>query len=104
MIRKKFFDRAGLYDPNYPNAEDKEMWLRGLNVGCRYANLQEPLIEYSTDGFVKSWRSITKNSRSLLRMAKDMKIERGYILALVHFAYTAAIKLRMYRPKSLRSH
>ena len=69
MIRRRFFEQVGLYDPSYPNAEDKEIWLRGLNVGCRYANLQEPLIEYSTDGFVKSWRSITRNSLSLVRMA-----------------------------------
>lgn len=102
MIRKRFFDTAGLYDPNYPNAEDKEMWLRGLSVGCRYANLPEPLIEYSTGGYVKSWRSIRKHALSLLRIARDLKIERGYRLALTLFAYTAAIKLKVYRPKSIR--
>ena len=102
MARRRFFDMAGYYDPRYPNAEDKEMWLRGLSVGCCYANLSEPLIEYSTDGFVKSWRSIRKHGFSLLRMAKKFKIERGYILSLALFAYTAAIKLRIYKPKSLR--
>jgi len=102
MARKRFFDMAGLYNPDYPNAEDKEMWLRGLSVGCCYANLPEPLIEYSTDGFVKSWRSIRKHGFSLLRIAKDYNIERGYFHSLIIFAYTAAIKLKIYRPKSLR--
>ncbi len=102
MIRRRFFETAGQYDPSYPNAEDKEIWLRGLNVGCRYANLSEPLIEYSTDGFVKSWRSIFKNAHSLLRMAGELDVKSGYFLTLVHLAYASAIKLRMFRPKSLR--
>ena len=102
MARKRFFDMAGPYDPRYPNAEDKGMWLSGLRVGCCYANLSEPLIEYSTDGFVKSWRSIRTHGFSLLRIARDFKIQRGYILSLVLFAYTAAIKMRIYEPKSLR--
>lgn len=102
MIRRRFFDTVGLYDTRYANAEDKQLWLRGLSIGCCYANLPEPLIEYSTDGYVKSWRSILKHARALLRMAKELEIERGYILSLALFAYTAAIKLKMYSPKSLR--
>ena len=104
MIRRRFFETAGLYNPDYPNAEDKEMWLRGLSAGCRYANLGEPLIEYSTDGYVKSWRSICRNSLSLLRISRDLEIKSGNIHALVQFLYTAAIKLRIYKPKSLRLH
>jgi glycosyltransferase involved in cell wall biosynthesis len=102
MMRRRFFDRAGLYNLRYPNAEDKELWLRGLRVGCRYANLSEPLIEYSTGGYVKSWRLRLKLTRSLLRIAKDLDIKRGYILSLVLFAYTAAVKLKIYKPKSFR--
>ena len=102
MIRRRFFDKAGLYDPRYPNAEDKEIWLRGLSAGCRYANLPEPLIEYSTGGYVKSWRSIVICSLSLLRIAKASKIRRGYFLSFVYLAYTAAIKLKIYKPKTLR--
>ena len=102
MMRRRFFDMAGLYDPRYPNAEDKEMWLRGLAAGCSYANLSEPLIEYSTGGFVKSWRSILRHGFSLLRIARDMKIEHGYVQAIMLFAYTAAIKLKIRKPKSLR--
>jgi len=103
MIRRRFFDAAGLYDPQYPNAEDKEIWLRGLSVGCCYANLPEPLIEYSTDGFVKSWRSIMKHAFSLVRIAKNLDVDHGYTQSLLLFAYTAAIKLKIYKPNSLRS-
>jgi len=102
MIRRRFFNVTGFYDPRYPNAEDKEIWLRGLAAGCVYANLEAPLIEYSTDGFVKSWRSILRHGASLLRIARDQRIERGFIQALILFAYTAAIKLRIRKPRSLR--
>ena len=103
LIRRRFFARAGLYDPGYPNAEDKELWLRGLTVGCRYANLPEPLIEYTTGGYVKSWRSLLRHAASLLRIARKLKIENGQTQALTLFASTAATKLRLYKPKSLRS-
>jgi len=102
IIRRRFFETAGLYDPGYPNAEDKEIWLRGLQAGCKYANLPDPLIEYSTDGFVKSWRSIRKHALSLFRMAKKLEVKRGYAMALLLSAYTAAIKLKLYSPRSLR--
>lgn len=102
IIRSRFFDAAGVYNPEYPNAEDKEIWLRGLRSGCRYANLSEPLIEYSTDGFVKSWRSIRKHAFSLFRMVSPLKVERGYSMALLLAVYTAAIKLGVYSPRSLR--
>jgi len=104
MIRRRFFDKAGLYDPRYPNAEDKEMWLRGLAAGCCYANLAEPLIEYSTDGFVKSWRSIFRHGFSLFRIAREQKVQGGYFHAAILFSYTAAIKMKLRRPKSLRSY
>jgi glycosyltransferase involved in cell wall biosynthesis len=102
MMRRRFFDKTGLYDPRYPNAEDKELWLRGLEAGCCYGNLPEPLIEYSTNGFVKSWRSILRHGVSLLRIARDQRIQRGYAQALILLVYTAAIKLRIRTPKSLR--
>ena len=51
MIRRRFFEVAGYYNTSFLRAEDKELWLRGLNLGCRYANLEEPLIEYSTNEY-----------------------------------------------------
>ena len=102
LIRRRFFDRAGLYNPNYPRGQDKELWLRGLKAGCRYANLPEKLIEYSTGGYVMSWKSMLRQLFDFLRLAKEMKVERGYAQAFVLFVYTAAIKLRLYKPKSLR--
>jgi glycosyltransferase involved in cell wall biosynthesis len=102
MIRSRFFEVAGLYDSSYTYAQDKEIWLRGLSAGCRYANLAEPLIEYNTGGFVKSWRYTIQHLLSLLRMSRNLKIKGGYVSSLVIIAYTVAMKLKLYRPGSLR--
>lgn len=102
MIRRSFFDRVGLYDPNFPNAEDKELWLRGLRRGCRYANLPDLLIKYGTDDFIKSWQSITRHAFSLFRMARKFRVERGYLHSCRLTAYTVAIKLRLHRPRAIR--
>lgn len=102
IIRRKFFDVVGLYDDSFLRGQDKELWLRGLNFGCRYANLAEPLIEYSTDEYVRCWRSIIDGSLSLLSMVRVYKIRRGYIYVLFSLVYSSAIKMNIYKPKSLR--
>lgn len=102
MIRKRFFDKVGLYNADYPNAEDKEIWLRGIMAGCCYANLEEPLIEYSTDGYVKSWGAIIRNAGSFLRIARDFKVKGGSFQAFMQFSIAASIKLGLYKPKSIR--
>lgn len=103
IIRRRFFDAVGLYDPLYVRGQDKELWLRGLSGGRRYANLPEPLIEYSTAGYWRSWRSIIDEELSLLRMAKKYKVKNGYSNVLLSFAHYVAMKMHIYKPRSLRS-
>lgn len=45
MIRREYFDRVGLLDPDCAPADDYEMWLRCLPE-ARIGYLHEPLIEY----------------------------------------------------------
>jgi glycosyltransferase involved in cell wall biosynthesis len=104
MIRRSFFLKAGLYDPYFPNAEDKELWLRGLRFGCRYANLPDPLINYQTDDFIKSWGSIARHAISLFKIVRKYRLKGGYLSSLLMTNYIVAIKLRLYKPKALRMH
>ncbi|MFK8029511.1 MAG: glycosyltransferase family 2 protein [Gammaproteobacteria bacterium] len=103
MMRKRFFEVAGYYDTSYLRAEDKELWLRGISVGCRYANLPEPLIEYSTDGYVRSWASINSKLSSFVRMVRKYNVKNGYAQVLMSFVVSMATKFRLYKPKSVRS-
>jgi glycosyltransferase involved in cell wall biosynthesis len=45
-IRKRAFNLYGYYDENLPWAEDTDLWLRWLD-NVQFANLEEPLIDYS---------------------------------------------------------
>jgi len=46
MIRKGVLERFGAYNPEFRYAEDLDLWLRLLNRGVRFANLDEPLVRY----------------------------------------------------------
>jgi glycosyltransferase involved in cell wall biosynthesis len=102
IIRRSFFNKIGYYNERYLLAEDLELWIRGLSAGCVYENIAEPLIEYRTGGYVKSWKSIFIRTRTLTRIVKKYNITNGYLTAAILLFHSSLIKLRLYRPKSLR--
>ncbi len=102
MARKRFFEQVGFYSLSYTRAEDKELWLRGLRGGCRYANLQEPLVEYSTDGYIRSWHSIGAKTQSCLRIVRKYKIRYGYLLTVLSLLLALSVKFGLRKPRSLQ--
>ena len=46
MMKKKCLDEFGYYNEQFNFSEDLEMWLRFITNGCKFANLQEPLVHY----------------------------------------------------------
>jgi glycosyltransferase involved in cell wall biosynthesis len=102
MIRKSFFERAGFYDTSYIRTEDKELWLRGLRSGCVYANLAESLIEYRTNGYVRSWRSIIDSTRTSFKMVRKYEIRNGYVFTILLFLLSLSAKYHIRRSRSLR--
>lgn len=59
MMRKHIIEEFGGYDSNFRFAEDLDLWLRLLNRGVRFANLQEVLVRYrqqNTRRDPKHWR------------------------------------------------
>lgn len=49
MARRSAIVSAGGYDPSFRFAEDLDLWLRLLNRGTRFANLDQPLVRYRQD-------------------------------------------------------
>lgn len=94
IIRKRFFESVGLYDETFLRVQDKELWLRGLRAGCRYANLSIPLIEYSTGGYIRSWQSIRAEFISLVRISHKYKIRKGIFYAFLGLLNLLLIKFR----------
>ncbi|QEL57711.1 glycosyltransferase [Chromobacterium paludis] len=59
MFRKEVFERYGGYNGDYRFSEDLELWLRWLNAGLKFANLQKVLVQYRQDSTCrnqKHWR------------------------------------------------
>jgi len=46
MMRKCVITKFGAYDTSFLYAEDLDLWLRYLNKGVKFANLQEVLVRY----------------------------------------------------------
>lgn len=46
MVRKRLFEEYGMYNPDFKFSEDLDLWLRFLNNGVRFANLDQVLVRY----------------------------------------------------------
>lgn len=104
MIRRRFFDKIGFYDPLFVRVEDKELWLRGLKFGSRYANIQMPLIEYTTNDYVRSWSVIYQSTKSKLLMVRKYNIKNGYRSVGLSLVLKVLNKVGVRKPRALRVH
>lgn len=66
MFRRRFFEKAGLYNVNYLRHQDTILWMSGFKAGCKFANIPEVLMKISTPrdlfkyrlgGWELAWRS-----------------------------------------------
>jgi glycosyltransferase involved in cell wall biosynthesis len=59
MFRRELAQRHGGYNPEFRFSEDLDLWLRWLNAGVVFANLQQVLVRYrqqQTRRHAKHWR------------------------------------------------
>jgi glycosyltransferase involved in cell wall biosynthesis len=52
MVRKDTYFKYGFYNVDYKYCEDLDLWLRWINAGVKFHNLQEQLIDYRFDDSV----------------------------------------------------
>lgn len=102
MIRRRFFENHGLYETRYPRAEDRELWVRALKAGARFANLPDALIDYESAGWIRSYRTIREKSMSTYTISRKYGLPAPWRTALLTAATMIVIKWRLYRPRSAR--
>ena len=98
IMKNSFFEKFGYYDCNLKRSEDKELWIRAIKNGARFANLEEPLIYYETDGYIRSWKSIINQTKDLYKISNNHKIRHGKTLTLKSLIYLISVKLGLKRP------
>lgn len=88
-----------IYDENLRFAEDLDLWLRLLNAGVIFHNLNEPLITYRADGHGRGFENWTSNIKVRVKNLKSpmILIKVFFIILLVVFtALPARMRSRVY--------
>jgi GT2 family glycosyltransferase len=53
IFKKTVFDRVGGYDESFKFAEDIDFWLRCINSGARFSNLNLPIVSYRQNDTIR---------------------------------------------------
>lgn len=103
MFKKHLVTEYGGYNEDFVFAEDIEMWLRWLNFGVRFSNLENPLIKYRQTDFVRNRKHYTYFLRARL---KNFNLNMmpynliGIIILLLAQVLPAKFMLLYYKYKS----
>jgi glycosyltransferase involved in cell wall biosynthesis len=94
LMRKRVADAfASLYDPNYPHAEDYELWTRLLLRGFHLHNLQTCLYQVRTHAASVSRRETIMQKETTCRVRavwrKKLKLPEDSELAQIHHQVSA---------------
>jgi len=106
-FRKTFFEKAGLYNEKLKN-EDYELWIRGLQSGCVFYNIEDVLVEVRVNNaFYERRKDIARAYEVMLLKFEATKVFdyglSGYVYALAHFLlFMAPGKLKQFIYKYLR--
>jgi len=97
MIRKEVFENLGYYDPQFPPAEDLDLWFR---IGTRYkfANIQEILLKYRVNQQSATVSDIRKMEAKSLEIRKKYSHGYGYSMTLLDRLFNQSLRLTGFVP------
>ena len=89
FFRRTFFEKAGFYPTTSPTNEDTLLWMKGFQVGCRFANIPEVLVKVRVSaavferrgGMQKAWSDF-KDRVLVIRTLGYNNISYFYAFAL----------------------
>lgn len=85
LFRKRFFEKAGLYRPEYRTNQDTLLWFDGLSNDVKMANLQEPILYFRTTS------EMLKNRRGGFEKAKKQYVDRLMINRELNYGFKANV-------------
>ncbi|MEJ5266113.1 MAG: glycosyltransferase [Bacteroidales bacterium] len=94
LFRRRFFEKAGLYNEAYRKNQDTQLWYAGFKNGCIFANIPDVVLQFRiTEDLFKSRRSGWNRAKKML--ADRWKINRelnygasAYLFAIAMFVLT----------------
>lgn len=87
MMRKSVLEIFGGYDPSFRFAEDLDLWLRLLNHGVQFSNLQEVLVRYRQQSTARNPLHWKFNLRARTRNFSNRYLLRRVIGMLIIFTW-----------------
>lgn len=91
MFRASVFKKIGLYNPEFLNDQDTELWYRAINSGIKFHNLSEPLTYFRESNTFNRRANKARLFRYIkLRIDIARKLNygiRSYIYVLFYFIY-----------------
>ena len=101
LFRKRFFDKAGLYRPEYRTNQDTLLWYDGLRNGVQMGNVQDVVIYFrTTSDMLKNRRGGFKKAKKQLTDRRMINHGLGYGIKANIYAY--GIFLMMISPYFVR--
>lgn len=95
MIRKECFDKVGLYNPEYPPAEDIDMSFR-IGALYKFANLPEITLKYREHHSSATFKKLKKIELSTLKIRWENNNKNGYKMNLVDKIYNVFEHVSIY--------
>lgn len=87
MYRESYFEKAGLYPET--RLEDGLYWMQGFKAGCRFANLEDPLVSVRRSADFLRRRSGVRTNVAEFRI--KLRINRELHLGLTAYFYAVAM-------------
>ena len=79
MFRKSFFEKAGVYNPNYKRNQDTILWWQGFKSGCKFGNVQDIILKFRvTDSMLGSRRGGYAYAKRTFKDRMVINKELGY--------------------------
>ena len=96
MFRNSYFEKAGIYNPDYKKDQDTELWFRGFLNGCKFANLEESILKFRQTNDLFKRRSDIKKSLKFFKLR--LKISRKLNFGFPSHIYTISYFVLMMMP------
>ena len=95
MVKKEVFDNIGFYNPEYPPAEDLDLWFR-LGTKYKFANIQEVLIKYRVHRNSATIKNIQRVKILTLQIRQKYMNNNGYLCTFLDKTFLFFLKIIFY--------